>query len=423
MLSLVGQGLPLIVGVVSIPFLLSGLGTARFGILTLVWVIIGYASVVDMGLGRALTQAISVRLGTEESSEIPLLIWTALVAIIALGLSGALLIVSGAPWIAADVLSVPDRLVGETLWTLYLLALSLPAVIATTGLRGVLEAYQRFDLTTVLRVPMGIYSFLAPLVVLPFSVNLAHVVAVLVAGRIVATAAHAAACFHVVPGLGISIRFSRRHLSSLLSFGGWLTVSNIVAPLMLYIDRFIVAGVLSIASVAYYATPYEMITKLWLVPTSVLAVMFPAFSASFTNDRERTATLYKRTLLVVLLLLAPFVVVGALFARPGLDLWLNAEFAANGSLVAQILFVGVLLHSLAMSSGTLIQAAGRPALAAVLHLIQLPVYAGILLWMTVTFGVVGAALAWTTRAGVTLLVMHIIANRLLSGKQGMRRAT
>jgi hypothetical protein len=51
----------------------------------------------------------------------------------------------------------------------YFLAASIPVVIASAGLCGVLEAYQRFDLANAVRLPMGLFNFLSPLFILLIS--------------------------------------------------------------------------------------------------------------------------------------------------------------------------------------------------------------------------------------------------------------
>ena len=58
----------MVVALVAIPVLLSQLGSARFGILSLAWTVVGYFGLFDVGLGRSLTQMISERLGTLEST-------------------------------------------------------------------------------------------------------------------------------------------------------------------------------------------------------------------------------------------------------------------------------------------------------------------------------------------------------------------
>ena len=86
------------------------------------------------------------------------------------------------PWLVHRALNVPGRCSRETLQSFRLLGLSLPFVITTAGLRGLLEAHQRFGLINALRVPMGVFTFAGPLLVLPFSKSLVPVVATLVAG-------------------------------------------------------------------------------------------------------------------------------------------------------------------------------------------------------------------------------------------------
>jgi len=57
--NLIGNGAPMFVAVFSIPILIHGLGKDRFGVLALAWALIGYASLFDLGLGRALTQLVA----------------------------------------------------------------------------------------------------------------------------------------------------------------------------------------------------------------------------------------------------------------------------------------------------------------------------------------------------------------------------
>ena len=43
----------------AMPFLIRAIGQERLGVLSLIWVIVGYFSFLDMGLGRAVTVAIA----------------------------------------------------------------------------------------------------------------------------------------------------------------------------------------------------------------------------------------------------------------------------------------------------------------------------------------------------------------------------
>jgi O-antigen/teichoic acid export membrane protein len=411
--NLIGNVAPMLVAIFCIPLLVKALGTNRFGILTLVWALIGYSTVFDFGLGRALTQLVAARLGTDEQQDVPHLVWTSQLMMLFLGFVGTAILVLFSGWLARHALHVPVGLEGETTRSLYLLAFSIPVVISTAGLRGLLEAYQQFGVTNALRVPTGVFTFVAPLLVLPFSNSLVPVVAMLLGGRLLTWAAHLFYCAKIMPDLRHGIAWRTQAIRRLLHFGGWMTVSNVVGPLMVILDRFVIAAVVSVTAVAYYATPFDAITKLWLVPAALLGVMFPAFSMTFMRDRSRTAVLYGRSVKFLLLILFPVILFIIVMAKNGLRVWLGPEFAEHSTRALQWLAAGMFINCLAQVPFALVQGVGRPDLTAKLHLIELPGYLLALWWLSRTHGIEGAAIAWTSRVFIDAFALFAMSKRFL----------
>ena len=151
-------------------------------------------------------------------------------------------------------------------------------------------------------------------------------------------------------------------------------VTNVVSPLLVTLDRFLIGALVSVTAVAYYATPFEVVIKFLLLPGALMGVMFPAFSASFAHDRERTAILFRRCAKSLFLVLFPVMLCTVALAQDGLKLWLGPEFAHHSFRVLQVLAVGVFINSLAYVPFTFLQGIGRPDLTATLHLIELPLY-------------------------------------------------
>ena len=402
--NFLGQGLPLITALFAIPVLIEELGLEKFGTLTLIWAIVGYTSILDFGLGRALTQLLAKNLGGDDTRQNRVIVSTALLSMTALGLLSAIIVWLLAPWFTKSVLRPPLSDFEEVHVSMQLIALSLPFIITSTGLRGVLEAYQRFDLVNGIRLPLGLLSYLGPLLILFYSQRLDAIVLVLVSGRIVAAVAYYVFCRRLLPDLQLR-RYSVYHLRSLLSFGSWMTISNIVSPLMLYLDRFFVAGLTSAAVVAYYTTPYEIVTRMWIVPGAILSVMFPNFSSEFTNNKERAALLYIQTQAAIISVLLLPVLGIIFFAEPGLALWLGPDFAENSVVIIRLLAVGVLVNSIAQGSAVLIQASGRPAITAKLHLAEIFPYITYLWLLVERYGMTGAALAWLTRVSISCVIL------------------
>jgi O-antigen/teichoic acid export membrane protein len=418
--SLIGQGAPLLVAVFAIPQLIKGLGTDRFGILTLAWMVLSYFSLFDLGLGRALTQLVAEKLGKESGEEeIPALVGTASFLMLILGLIGTLVFVILSPTIVYNLLKIPTELQSETVVVFYLLSASVPLVTSTAGTVGVLSALQRFDLINAVRIPLGLLMFLGPLLVLPFSQSLVPVIAVLLAIRFLAWGVYIWLCLHAMPSLQHQIQFNKALLVPLLKFGGWMTVTNIVGPLMIYMDRFLIGGLISVTAVAYYTTPYEVVTKLWLIPGSLVSVLFPAFSTSFVQEPLRAKQMFNRGVKYIFLILFPITLIIVTFANEGLTLWIGKDFAQNSTLVLQWLAVGILINSLSQVPFALIQGVGRPDITAKFHFIELPFYLLILWKFTTSFGIVGAAYAWVLRVSLDTILLFYMSSRFIPNNKSL----
>jgi O-antigen/teichoic acid export membrane protein len=415
MWNLLGTGLPLLVAIVAIPPLVNGMGTARFGVLTIAWMVVGYFSLFDLGLGRAMTKLVAERIGNGEYEHIPALVWAAMALMTILGVLGAVVISGFSPWLVWNLLEIPGDLRSETLTAFYLLAISIPIVISTTGLRGILEAHQRFGLVNIVRVPLGAITYLGPVAVLPYSNALPSMVLALVAARVVSWAAYFTICISLYPDLRRRRKLDPDLMRQLLTFGGWMTVSNVVGPLLLYLGRLLLAVVVSVEAVAYFSTPYEVVRNLLIIPAVFVSALFPAFSQHFQRSPEKVLYLYRKSMFYVLCAMLPLAVVTYLFAKTGLAWWINDEFSANGYRVAQFLVVGVFINSFGHVSQALIQAYGRPDLTAKLHVAEFIAYVPYLWWLTAAYGIDGAAVAWTIRVAISTLALYLIAKLCLSG--------
>jgi len=198
-----------------------------------------------------------------------------------------------------------------------------------------------------------------------------------------------------------------------LNFGGWMTVTNVVGPIMVYMDRFLVGALVSVSAIAYYTAPFDMVSRIWVFPASVVGVLFPAFAVSLIQDRDRTVLLLSRGSKYIFMAVFPVVLIVVAFAPEGLRLWLGSSFAEHGGSVLRWLAAGVFINSLAHIPFALIQSAGRPDMTAKFHLIELPLYLAALWLLTGRLGIEGTAIAWCSRIIVDLSLLSFYSCRLL----------
>jgi O-antigen/teichoic acid export membrane protein len=406
---------PLAVGIVTIPRLISGLGTDRFGILALAWVLIGSFSLFDFGLGRALTQLVASALGRGALSELGPIVWSGLLLMFAFGIAGAGIMAILSPPVIHSWLKIPASLQPESLQAFYLLAVGLPLVVVTAGFRGILEAQQRFGLSTAVRIPLGAFTFVGPLLILPWSKSLAASVMVLLVGRAFAALAYLVICLGTTPGLARRPHFGLANMTSVLRIGVLISISNFISPVIVYADRFVIGAVLSIAAVAYYALPYDLVVRILFIPGAIATVFFPAFAMAFAKDAEYTDRLFLRASKYLLILMFPIVLTTIVLANEGLRLWVGVDFARQGTLVLQLLAIGVFANGLAQMPFALIQAAGRPDFTAKLHLIEAAIYLPVLWALIAVAGIEGAAVAWTFRVLSDMIAQFLLTRRLVAG--------
>lgn len=412
--NLLGQLSPMVVALVTVPVLVRHFGISRFGVLTLAWSVIGYFSLFDLGLGRALTKLLADKLGSQDEHGISPLIWTSLFLMLLLGIIGGVGVSAITPWLIHR-LRIPAELQQETLHGFYLLALSIPIVILTSGLRGILEALQQFRVLNLIRVPMSIFLFAGPLLVVPFSTSLFWVIAVLVLGRILGAVVHWLACSWIMPAFRQKMVLDFSLVKPLINFGGWMTVSNVLSPILTYTDRFFIGALISVGAVAYYTTSFDTVTRLLVIPSALSSVLFPAFAVTLIRDPGRTQLLLDRSLKYLFLIIFPAVLIAASLAPEGLRLWLGPEFAVRATSVLRWLAAGVLINSLAYAPFALIQSAGRPDITARLHLIELPIYVAAVWILSKELGIRGTAIAWTGRIALDASLICFSLWRLFPG--------
>jgi O-antigen/teichoic acid export membrane protein len=403
--NLAGAVVPLLVALWAIPQMIAGMGTERFGLLGIVWAGIGYFSLFDLGIGAALAKLTAERLGTGRTGDLPELLDTGLRLLLGLGLFAALVVTLIAPWLLSDVFAVPEELVVEGVGSFWLLAVTLPIVTLSSGLIGILRAHQRFDQLNMVRVPLGVANFLGPVLALIATPSLLATTALLALSRLLAWLAYRHFCRPYLRSDRSPPSADRARVRELLAFGGWLTVSNVVGPLMVYFDRFVVGAVVGMAAVAFYTTPYEVVTRLWIVPEALFGVVFTALAMALAGNAERARGIYRGATRALTIAMAVPVAMIVLFAPEGLEAWLGPTFAVEGSTVLRWLAIGVFVNSFARLPFAALQASGRPDLTAKLHLVELLPYLVVLWMLTSTFGIAGTAAAWTLRIAADTLLL------------------
>jgi O-antigen/teichoic acid export membrane protein len=393
MYNLAGSIAPMFVSIVTVPIYLHLVGDVRYGVLALVWVFMGYFGLFDPGLNRAAAYHIA-RLHDGAAKDRESVFWTAMAVNLGFGLVGGVVLYFGARPLFTWAFKMPEALRGEVYASLPWLAASIPVGMIGNALGGVLQARERFGVSNILTVAGTLALVLVPLAVAYFhGPQLNWLIPAIVLTR----AAMAAPMFLAVAGalpLGSGGGFDRSRLAGLFSYGGWITVSNLVAPILTTIDRVLIGSVLSVAAVAYYSVPFSLATRFSVIPGALAGSLFPKLSRGSGAESARLAGDGVTALAAVM---TPLVVAGIIALPIFMRLWVGASFAAHAAPVGMILLLGIWVNGLAYIPYNHLQARNRPDLTAKFHVLELVPFLAVL-WLGLHFfGLTGAAGAWSLR--------------------------
>ena len=412
LVNLAGAVAPLLVTLLTLPFFLPLIGEFRYGALMLLWAVLGYMGVLDLGLGRAVSQRIALldaaeNIAGNHEHAIRNVLWGGIVLSLLMGLLGGAGLAWLAPWLSHTVFSTPPDLRLELEAALTWMVLALPLATVSSVLMGALQGRHAFVALNIAQVIGGVLALIFPLLLaLNGVLDLGSLFVAMLVARSIQLLLLWRACRRVVsralPCLGVA------EIPSLLRFGGWVSVSSVLNPILDLTDRFMIGHRLDLAAVTAYTVPYSLATRLSLVPGSLSSVLFPRFSSVSGFEAQ---VLMLRARLVLTTIMTPLIVLGILFVPAFLALWLGTELGARMAPVAVILLLGIWMNALAFLPYSYLQAQGRPDLPAKLHLLEVVPYLFFLWWAIGAWGIQGAALAWTLRVSLDSVLLFSVAHR------------
>ena len=422
MINIAGAVIPLGVSLVTVPIYIRHIGDARYGVLSIVWVLLGYLGFLDFGLSRAAVRSLARRKDAPQEERAQVLVTTVALNL-CLGLLGSVVLATLGSYLLQHVLSVPDTLKPEIARALpWIVALFPLALVGGVGI-GTLESRERFGLANVLGVGGTAAGQILPVILAVIvGPSLAVVIPAAVTVRALTVLVVLCAVWRQERPLSL-LHIDRTKARELLSYGSWLTVSGIISPVLVSLDQFVIGSLLGVSAATYYAVPMNLVMRSQVIATALERTVFPRLShlpPELANKLARSAAVNLSSAFAVIVGTAVFLL------KPIMVLWLGAAFADNTQGIGQILLVGAWVNGLAYIPGGLIQARGRPHLTAAFHCAELIPFVLLLYLLTANFGLVGVAIAWVLRVTADTGLMYSfsgILDRMLVLRIGVLFAT
>jgi len=392
--NLIGAVAPIPIFILTVPVYIHHMGDARYGVLSLIWIMIGYLAFLDLGLAPATINAMA-RLKLDARRERAQVLISAFSINILMALIGGIAIYSIGLLLLASGKNVPVELEGEVRAAMPWIATLLPLVLLSNATIGVIEARENFLLANVLQVGSTIFGQVAPVICAVFVSNeLSAIIPTAAIARLISLAISLVVVYRIEGPIRLS-DFQMARARQLLGYGGWVTVSTLVTPLLNTLDQLAVGRMLGVAAVPYYSVPFSVISRTQILTGAISRALFPRLSSS---EPQEATELASRALVSTGILYGGICACGILLMDPLLTIWLGAAFSAKSSTAAVILVNSIWIGSITFAPYWLLHSRQRPDLIAKLHFAQLPPFVLALYLLTPSYGLIGAAIASVFRA-------------------------
>ncbi|MEP6506617.1 MAG: oligosaccharide flippase family protein [Gemmatimonadales bacterium] len=405
-------GLPAITALFLVPLTVRSLGPARFGLLALAWAVAEGSGMFDFGLGRATVRFVAdaTEKGKERLREIVL---ASVFFQTGAGAAAGVLLFLLAPLLVSRVFTVSPSVISEATAMFKVLAFHLPVLLAAAALRAALEGAQRFDISASLRMPGSMSAVAIPAIVSHWGYSLVLIMWALLAVRVVLVLISAMAVKRTL-GLGRwGFPSSSAMLKEMFRYSGWVAISTAVGPLLGSLERFIVGSVVGVAGLGFYTGAAEAANRFLLIPVTAFSALLPALAATdATGARSRALSLTRAARRQLAALLFPLCLTLLAFAPAILRLWLGPVFSDTAGTALRILSVGVFFGGLAHLPLALLYGSNRPDIPAKIHVVEVILYMPFAFFLVKTWGISGAAAAWSTRCAADLALYEATSRRV-----------
>ena len=407
--NLIGSIAPMFIGMATVPLYLHKIGDARYGVLALVWLFLGYFGLFDPGVTRAAVFHIARLGGAGEEKERESVFWTALVINLSFGLIGGIILYFAARPVFMSAFKMPQEMRAEVMASLPWLAASVPVSIVAGVLGGAMQARESFGLLNSITIFNSILSQVVPLAVAYWhGPDLRWLIPAVLITRTIGAIPTCLALMRIMP-LGIGGAFDPARVKTLFTYGGWITITNLLTPLLTTMDRMLIGSLLSAQAVAFYTVPFNLVTRASVIPGALATSLFPKLSR---GQHEESAELASSAVIALAAVMTPIIILGMAALPIFMRFWVGAGFAQHAASVGIVLLIGVWINSLAFIPYGHLQAIERPDVVAKFHAIELIPFLG-LLWVGLHFfGLLGAAWAWTLRVAVDGALLFAYAGQI-----------
>jgi O-antigen/teichoic acid export membrane protein len=357
--SYLGHFCKLVVNFGLTSYIVRRLSVTEYGLFLFVIFLSSSIYLLDLGFSSVLVQRYIAASLSLEKNRLQELISTVIAASAVLGLVGAA-VLFGLSLVLPGPFNIPPQYVHEASLVFVASAGNILFGFLSLGFEPLYQAANRFDRVNQIQLAGSGQTLLCSVTVLYFGYGIAALAAVQCAAAAFQFLLFVALFPSIFPTAHIHmLHFRWSALKDLLSQSKWAFLDNMSSYISEIFLWMLLGSVSSMREAALFGLASKMPNHLWFLVDRGAGVCLPLMSESVvTDNRDSLRRIYLMAQRLVFGLILPFVVLGSVFARPLIHVWVGDAYASS-ALVMQWLLLASLAHAILYSSDLLLWASGH----------------------------------------------------------------
>lgn len=409
----IGGGVALLIlQLITIPYIISKLGDAQYGIWSLANILIAYFFFLDIGISTACTKYLSEKYEKATPEEINNIFWAALFTTAILGIVASCLMFIISPYIIKRFFLIPDELSHLTITVLRICSFCLFLTFLSGIIKTIPFSLKRFDTINKIQFATSTILTIGTVLILYSGYGLIQIAELSIFTQLLSIILFSIAAYKIEPSLCYAAP-KKNIIIKLIKYGSFVFTDNIISPILMHLEKLFIGMFISASMITYYVIPHNLLMRLWLISTGFSTALFPALS-EISYNKNNILILYtiNRAVKLVSAIIGLILFSLFVFADLFIKLWLNESFALISANVLRVLCIGFWLNLISHIIFTFFRAADRPHLPVIFHIIEVIIYIPLAYWLISEYNIIGAAIVWFIRVLIDFILL-IIAYQII----------
>ena len=395
-----------VVGFVSTPIVLGHLGKAAFGAWALIAAMIGYSSLLDLGVGLTVMRQVAQRAHLEDRTELRRIVSTALTIYSA---AGVVIVIAGV-CVAGKLgaaFHLHSGLRHDFTVAIMIMATTLGLTFPSGLYTGLNQGFGRFRAQSVIVMTQALLGATVTITIAVLGGGLIQLAIGWTATVLLAFAAkviYAARALGIVPN---PRRFERGMARGLMSVSFWMFIINLANKVIWNTDAVVVGSVIGAVAVAHYSVALGPATAVRTLTDQFNSVTYTAAASLRAQDqRQSLQRLLLEATRVVSSCICPFVVLFLLWGGQFLRLWVGPSFASSNATLV-VLVIGMLSTSVQATATQILLASELQSSLAAMAVLEAVANLVCSIVLAHSMGIEGVALGTTIPTTITAFGFYL----------------